>query len=906
MVDAAVGNDHGPLTDGVLILDRAGLVATCNPAAELLLRGCHGPFIGAALPVLLAGAEVRSDEGDLAGLVDPAVAIGPGAGEISWPDGDDASRASLDVTVVGLAAEAGSGLVVVLRDAAAPAARWRHLLRREQEFRSLVEHSADMIVRTRPDGEITFVSAAVRSVLGYEPQQLVGCRTVDLIHPDDVAERGRRLGAIDAFRAPLPVELRLLRADGGWEWCEATVRAVHDEAGVVVERHGTIRSIERRRLAHSLLVQALARYRTLATHLPGGAVFLLDAQRRYELAVGPALTALTAGVDVTSRRPEEVFDAATAAVIVDAFEAALTGETRSWRASDSAGRSYDMTMTPVLEDGVVVSGMALAFDVTERAILEQEQAVLLELSRVVAQNPGAGEVLALAVSRVAALFGAVEAAVFRFEDDGWATTLASAPMSPEELTPAGRVFLAPTSAIGRVAATGHTAVVADYGDVDDPLVCSLRALGAVGGLAAPISIAGRLWGALAVGGAVTERLDLATADRLARFAELLATTVANAEAWETLAHLAATDPLTGLPNSRTLHARFDDEIARAGRYHHPLAVVLIDIDHFKRINDTLGHQVGDQALAGVAALLASVTRAGELLARIGGEEFAWLLPETDAAGAVAAADRARLLIAATSVGDDLHVTASFGVSVFDPALDGVAAGADDLAGRADRALYRAKREGRNRVVLEHPDDADGPPERPRQTPTIASVRALARAIDAKDLSTRRHSERVAALAEALANELGWAPARVEALHEAALLHDVGKIGIRDQILLKPGPLTAAEVDDIKRHSLLGAEITADVLTAEQVQWVRGHHERHDGSGYPDGLAGAAIPDGARVLAVADAYDAMTSIRTYQETRPPPDAVAECIAHRGSQFTPEVVDALVRLADADRLPAVEHG
>jgi HD-GYP domain-containing protein (c-di-GMP phosphodiesterase class II) len=181
------------------------------------------------------------------------------------------------------------------------------------------------------------------------------------------------------------------------------------------------------------------------------------------------------------------------------------------------------------------------------------------------------------------------------------------------------------------------------------------------------------------------------------------------------------------------------------------------------------------------------------------------------------------------------------------------------------------------------------------------VRALARAIDSKDVSTHSHSERVAALAEHLALELGWTAKRARALHAAGVLHDVGKIGISDAILFKSSPLTANEHEELKRHAPLGGYIAAEVLEAEQVIWIRGHHERWDGGGYPDGSSGEEIADGAQLLGLADAWDAMTESRAYKPTSTRAEALAECARERGRQFSPAAVDALLRLADRDALP-----
>ncbi len=167
----------------------------------------------------------------------------------------------------------------------------------------------------------------------------------------------------------------------------------------------------------------------------------------------------------------------------------------------------------------------------------------------------------------------------------------------------------------------------------------------------------------------------------------------------------------------------------------------------------------------------------------------------------------------------------------------------------------------------------------------------------RNASTRQHSERVASLAERLALAQGWTAKRASPLHASGLLHDVGKIGIPDEILLKPGPLTDAEYYQVKRHAEMGAYIAAKVLEAEQIAWVHGHHERWDGTGYPDRIAAEQIPDGAQLLALADAWDVMTQGRTYKPTKGTDEAIAECMAEAGHQFAPAAVDALLTVTSA---------
>jgi HD-GYP domain-containing protein (c-di-GMP phosphodiesterase class II) len=173
----------------------------------------------------------------------------------------------------------------------------------------------------------------------------------------------------------------------------------------------------------------------------------------------------------------------------------------------------------------------------------------------------------------------------------------------------------------------------------------------------------------------------------------------------------------------------------------------------------------------------------------------------------------------------------------------------------------------------------------------AGVHVLREVLAARDRATLRHCERVAALAGALAGAMGWPPHRRALLRDAALVHDVGKVGVPDAVLFGTGSLGAGEVGVVRRHAALGGRIAAGALTREQVSWVRGHHERWDGTGYPDGLRGERIPEGARIIAVADSWDAMTAGRPYASARSAYDALAECRRERGHQFDPAVVAVL---------------
>jgi diguanylate cyclase (GGDEF)-like protein/putative nucleotidyltransferase with HDIG domain len=357
--------------------------------------------------------------------------------------------------------------------------------------------------------------------------------------------------------------------------------------------------------------------------------------------------------------------------------------------------------------------------------------------------------------------------------------------------------------------------------------------------------------------------------------------------------LAMTDRLTGVLNHGAFRDRLRGEIELAFRHGTPLALALVDIDEFKVINDTFGHQIGDRVLVDVVRAIAEHIRACDVLARVGGDEFAILMPQTDGQGAAAIAERVHSEVGAMITGDGQRVTLSVGVCELDEGE-----GPEDLVDRVDRSLYASKRHGRDMVWrYDRPYDALrealvelGAPGPLARGQAAAAVRALARAIDLKDAATRQHSDRVAELAVRLAETIGWPPERCELMRQAAVVHDVGKVAVPDSILLKPGRLTDDEYAVIRRHAELGAQIAAEIFSPEQTAWLRGHHERYDGTGYPDGLSGDEIPDGAQILAVSDAYDVMVSDSPYSPGLDPTEALDELRRCAGTQFAPEAVEA----------------
>jgi diguanylate cyclase (GGDEF)-like protein len=352
------------------------------------------------------------------------------------------------------------------------------------------------------------------------------------------------------------------------------------------------------------------------------------------------------------------------------------------------------------------------------------------------------------------------------------------------------------------------------------------------------------------------------------------------------------DSLTGLPNER----------AFAEDFHRPpegddarevMSLIRLDVDRLKHLNDTRGHRDADERLKRVALCAREIS--GGRAYRMAGAGFVIELPGRSAWEAFELAqDLHEELRSATP---PIGVTAGVGESE-----DGQDRAA--LLHRADVALIAAKASRRSAVVysreleLVAPDDETEADRRHAQT--LAT--ALARAVDAKDPYTRSHCETVSALCGLIGEELGLAPERLRDLRLAGLLHDVGKIGVGDDILLKPGKLTDEEFEVMKSHSTIGHRIVMGAALEEQAHSVLHHHERPDGRGYPDGLSGDEIPLESRIILVADAFEAMISDRPYRRGRPEADALAELDRCAGTQFDPNCVTALHRVLERSPVQA----
>ena len=366
---------------------------------------------------------------------------------------------------------------------------------------------------------------------------------------------------------------------------------------------------------------------------------------------------------------------------------------------------------------------------------------------------------------------------------------------------------------------------------------------------------------------------------------------------EKLLALLDTDLLTGLDNHRRFQERLEQEAGRCAGSGERLSLLLFNLDHFSAYNQQHGHAAGDRAVQETAQILQSLLPEIAVASRYGGEEFAVLLPQCRLAQAEEWAEKIRAAVERF----DLGLTLSAGCAEFGTHS---AEGAG-LVLAAELAVSRAKQLGRNRVcrfdTLPGADANADPYQLHRflKDESLSTIQALAAAVDAKDAYTQGHSSRVARYAVALAQSIGLSDAEVDLVHITGTLHDVGKIGVPDAILKKPSQLDAEERRIMETHPALGEVIIRKApQLADTLPGVRHHHERWDGLGYPDGIRGEEIPQIARLLAVADTFDAMTSDRPYRKGMSWVIALGEIGRSAGTQFEPRLAEAFVSLMQAD--------
>ena len=398
-------------------------------------------------------------------------------------------------------------------------------------------------------------------------------------------------------------------------------------------------------------------------------------------------------------------------------------------------------------------------------------------------------------------------------------------------------------------------------------------------------------------------------DRFGPLSAVASRLPAVAEVLRSIREDATTDRLTHVANRPTLLEHLYGEVERAARHDRSLSVAFIDLDNFKSVNDTYGHDIGDAVLREVASVFRENTRASDIVGRYGGEEFVIVLPETTADDATAVAEKIRLLVHRRTFDGANGETFTTSISVGIAGGRGESLHVDQLLRDADAAMYAAKSLGRNQtyVFAEADDDTAriarapiSPEGRQKAIEVGDRARRAAESVLLDILMPLPHyggqpSSLIAAIAVRMALELGLPDTEVERIRVASLLHDIGKIAVPSQVLEKPGPLDDDEWLRIVQHPRTGDAILQRVAAVGEARTIiLHHHEHYSGHGYPHGLRGEEIPLGARIVAIADAYDAMVRDRPYRSAMDHGQAIDELRRYANIQFDPDLVELFCAL------------
>jgi diguanylate cyclase (GGDEF)-like protein/putative nucleotidyltransferase with HDIG domain len=507
--------------------------------------------------------------------------------------------------------------------------------------------------------------------------------------------------------------------------------------------------------------------------------------------------------------------------------------------------------------------------------------------------------------------------------------------------------------VGQVARTGHMAAFTSA-NTDDPGMKPLLE-DSVAGIALPIFYAEQLHGVLYVESSKHTDFSEEEVLLLRTLADLIAGAYHNALSFQKAQEQAITDGLTGVKTHRFFMESLSAEWKRSTRAGRAFALVLMDLDRFKFVNDFYGHLEGDLVLQRVGHILEANCRRSDVVARYGGDEFVMLMPETNMEHARQLATKLRGWVSADPLLREKNISASFGIACYP--LHGSTP--QELIQVADASMYLSKHQGGNAVsTADHfdPNEAKkwkrdvleaylgvtlkrlfstgpeafeeiysrlkqfteslatteitpGPnePEAPKALPqaVLDTVTSLAFAIDAKDHYTQGHSQKVSAYAALIGEAMGMNDVEVEEIRLGGVLHDIGKVAIPESILNKSGPLNPDEWDTMKSHVTFGAKILDPLTPLARIrEMVLHHHEYFDGSGYPDALSGEQIPLGARIIAVADAFDTITSDRTYKKARAAEEALSELERCANAQFDGKIVALFVRTMRQLPNPVIE--
>ena len=777
----------------------------------------------------------------------------------------------------------------------------------EERYRLLAENATDLIWTMDMNLKYTYVSPSVLSLRGYTTEEAMRMPLEETLTTDSIT------AAIQVLKEEIEVdhsdqytsrtlELELKCKDGSTVWAEVKVSFLYDANRNRIGILGITRDITERRKAEAEIIVLSNAFRAaldpiLILDMEGKVRNVNEAARRLFETEELGVSALNYAVPEDKEK------------IIAAMQGLIAGSSMKvaeFTIVTKGGRRVPIEATGSLmrdADGKVTGFVVVERDVTERKKAEEDikrhaerVEALYGVAQVISQSSTQDTMLKDTLVKVCAAMDTESGCIFMLDlDDNVLKLKACTGISESAEQQFSTIALTEEGIERIVNLTGPITSIDDKGVVDVGMMQKMTAeMGKNAIAATPFFRGNDLQGFVVVFTNKERTFSGEDLDLLKAMSNEISIGINNLMLLEKTREMSMTDELTGLHNRRHFFETLDIEMNRAKRTNRPFALVMLDLDGFKEYNDKYGHTNGDSVLQTISQMLKSSIRKSDMAFRYGGDEFALILPLADAERAKKIVQRTRAKWQKASLAQSRifggHVGFSTGIAEYPENAES----ADGLIFLADAALYQAKRKGyEDKLVSElrtlSTDIMD--------VATQDQVYALAATVDARDPYTYGHSQRVAEIAMSIGKQIGMSPEDLDKLHAAALLHDIGKVGVPDAILTKMGKPTPEEWDVIKKHCAEGARIVSYVKELSTlVPIILHHHEWYDGSGYPGGLKGMDIPPGARITGVADAYDTMVTKRPYRDVISPKEACGELKRYARVQFDPIIVDVWCKLVD----------
>lgn len=787
----------------------------------------------------------------------------------------------------------------------------------EEKLRLTFESIGDMLVIMDPKGHIVDVNEATLRTLGYDhKEELIGRSSAEL-----VVKRERASSTDDTIRtikASIDEDkseyknVIIQTKDGRELDAEYGIALLRTPDGKLSRIIGIARDITAKKQADEALRASEGKLRLIFESI-GDMLMVMDLTGK--------IVDVNQPITRTVRYSKEELIGKNAADLVvkedrnrviestiSTLEAGLKDRKSAYQeltlvTKDGSKLAVEYCITPMRDpSGKMMGVLGIGRDITDRKNAEMaifrrniELTAIAKVTQSLSQQLKLNRVLQTALDSILEVSGQDMGAIWLLNEDSQRLELAIHRGIGEEYARAvSRVPLG-AGVTAKAVESGKTIVISDVmgsKKLPDSYKATARLEGLQSVISIPLKSKGETLGAMNVFS--RKRTDFPTEDirLLETISGQIGIAIENAQLLERLSELSETDELTGLYNRRTFYEMLDAEIKNSVKYNRPVSLVMLDLDGFKAFNDKFGHTSGDAALRNFASALQSALRKTDVAFRYGGDEFTIILPGTEAEKAVPIIDRIRKKWLQSPHSQyynaDTPIKFSTGIAQFPDDTETI----DGMVFLSDTALFIAKRGGGYHHTLVS-ELGELPPE-VLGAATMEQVYALAATVDAQAPYTDGHSMRVSTVAEKIGLAIGLDEEQLSQLHAAALLHDIGKIGVPDIIVTKPDSLSKDERRVIEKHPVEGAKILSHVQELSAVvPIVLHHHEWYNGAGYPEGLKGEDIPLLARILTVADSYDTMTTPLPHKKAMTHQQAVDELQRYAGIQFDPELVDIFCR-------------